>query len=112
MHNRHSAGEIALLPCSSSVFGKPVVTADLLEVSIRVAPRCKQDVHKIGALSCHKLDMLSNGPYHISVLLPVLSDPEQPEKHQACARTLTLVVVDLLLCGNRKIHNQNNMVHP
>ena len=62
-HNRHSAGEVVLLPRSSPVFGKHVAAADLVGVSIRVAPRCKQDGRKIGASSCHEVDMPANGPY-------------------------------------------------
>jgi len=111
MHSRHSAGEIVLLPRSSSIFGKHVVTTDLLGVSIKVAPRCKRDGRKIGASSCHGLDMLANGPYQSLCGVSCL-DLEQPAKHQVRARTLILMVVDLLLYGNRKIHNQNDMVRP
>jgi len=71
IHN--SAGEIVLLPNSSLMFGKYVITADLLGVSIRVAPRCKRDGRKIDASSCHELDMLANEPHqYYSLYAPPL----------------------------------------
>jgi len=84
----------------------------LHEGYLRVIRYANGDGRKIGASSCHEPDMLANGPYQYYSLCGVSClDLEQPAKHQARARILTLVVVGLLLCGNRKIHNHYNMVH-